>query len=89
MQVRQQWTDEDIQALPPMPKPEHVVRLSEATCGCTVVIGLIVLFVSMTESVASTMPPGSYLSLLGRIAIWTETIVALFCLFGLMFGVRA
>lgn len=82
------FTEEDVLALPPLPTPDHATKLGEATCGCTLVLALIALMVSTTESVTSGLKPESSLRDLGRIAVFTEAFVALFCLGGLMFGVR-
>ena len=82
------WTEEDVQALPPLPMPDHAGKCGEATCGCTLVLVLIGMLVATTEGVVSAIGAESYTARLGRIAIWTEAVVALLCLAGLMFGVR-
>ncbi|KAL1528389.1 hypothetical protein AB1Y20_009739 [Prymnesium parvum] len=83
---RERRTEADVRALPPLPRPDRATMCAEATCGCTLVLVVVAVLVATTESVASSLRPESYLSILGRIAILTEAAVALACLCGLMFG---
>lgn len=76
------WT-----ALPPMPQPRSAQMRSEACCGCTTVLSIIVvcvggthLFVSGVGAEATEFPH------VFHYLIGAEATVALLCLLGLMFG---
>jgi hypothetical protein len=85
-QTKASW--EDVKRLPPLPRPDYGAKCGEASCGCTLVITLIVMLVGTTEGVVSGMEPSNFVARAGRTAIYTEAFVAIVCLLGLMFGVR-
>lgn len=70
--------------LPPMPKPDHKTMRSEATCGVSFVLCLVVTFVALTLTFSHQAPPTHREWI--RALILSEAGVALFCLAGLMWG---
>lgn len=75
-------------SLPPMPNRDYHQRRKEGSHGATLVISLCAVFVTATTSVvgvASDELPAAFVWT-AIAAIWTEAIVALVCLAGLMFG---
>ena len=80
-------TWEDIARLPPLPDPELCEMRSEACCGNTLVIFLICLFVLPMHGASAIMPrPWAFSTSVWMAAIYLEAIVAIVCLFGLMWG---
>ena len=75
------WT-----VLPPLPEPRHDIRRSEATCGCSVVIGIIVLCVGSTHAAVAIGGMEEQMQTIFLAVVWAEALIALTCLLGLMFG---
>jgi len=78
----------DVFALPPLPDQDLCQMRGEACCGNTLVIFLICLFVTPLQAAVSTAEPAqvTFLMRVWLIAIYTEAAIAIFCLFGLMWG---
>lgn len=72
--------------LPPLFEPNYAVRRKQSAIGCSVVIGTIVGCVSATHAAVWFGELSDPLPTIFVAAIWAETIVALACLLGLMFG---
>ena len=71
-------------ALPPMPTPRTGVMRSQACGGITVVLFIIVMCVAGTHWF--TARADGTISVVLNVAVWIETIVAILCLLGLMYG---
>lgn len=75
----------DLLRLPPLPDQDLCQMRAEASCGNTLVLFLIFLFVAPMQAYANSQ--GSNLSTIQRIwlaAIYAEAATAIFCLLGLM-----
>ncbi len=72
--------------LPPLLRPNIAVRRKQSAIGCAVVIGTIIGCVSATHTAVWFGELSDPLPTVFVTAIWAETIVALACLLGLMFG---
>ena len=74
-----------VDALPPMPPPERCEQCAESCCGTTLVLALISVFVGLTQAAALTVmdKPKTWV-FLGL--IYTEAVVALISLAGLLCG---
>ena len=83
----QDWTWADVQMLPPMPKPDRCNQRCEAGCGNTLVLFLIFIFVVPMQLSANVA--GEEITNVMRLQlglIYLEAVIALVCLFGLMWG---
>jgi hypothetical protein len=84
------WKEGDVHSLPPLPIPVYSEMRAEAACGCSLVIGIIIVLVGSTHaSLAITVPgkgPSDLARMVGLTLIWGEAVVALLCLLGLMWG---
>ena len=84
------WKEGDVNSLPPLPTPVYSEMRAEAACGCSLVIGIIIVLVGSTHaSLAVTVPgkgPSDFVRMVGLGLIWSEAVVAMLCLLGLMWG---
>ena len=84
------WKEGDVNSLPPLPTPVYSEMRAEAACGCSLVIGIIIVLVGSTHaSLAVTVPgkgPSDFVRMVGLTLIWSEAVVAMLCLLGLMWG---
>ncbi|KAL1504467.1 hypothetical protein AB1Y20_010872 [Prymnesium parvum] len=72
-----------VEMLPPMPPPERCEQCAESSCGVTLVLALICVFVGLTQAAAtSSMEKPKTWVFLGL--IYAEAIVALVCLLGIL-----
>ena len=77
----------DVYALPPLPTPDYCAMRGEATCGNSLVLFLIFLFVAPMQTYASqTTTPLTPLMRIWIGAIYAEAVTAIICLLGLMWG---
>jgi len=80
-------TWEDVDNLPPLPDQDLCQMRGEASCGNTLVLFLIFLFVAPMQAYVSS--EGVQLTLVMKIwmgAIYSEAAIAIVCLLGLMWG---
>ena len=84
------WKEGDVNSLPPLPTPVYSEMRAEAACGCSLVIGIIIVLVGSTHaSLAVPFPgkgPSDFVRMVGLGLIWSEAVVAMLCLLGLMWG---
>ena len=84
------WKEGDVNSLPPLPTPVYSEMRAEAACGCSLVIGIIIVLVGSTHaSLAVPFPgkgPSDFVRMVGLTLIWSEAVVAMLCLLGLMWG---
>ncbi len=77
--------DADVAALPPLPEQDLCQMRAEASCGNSLVLFLIFLFVAPMQAYANAQ--GGNLTTMQRVwifAIYAEAATAIFCLLGLM-----
>mmetsp|Transcript_1195 Transcript_1195/g.3306 ORF Transcript_1195/g.3306 Transcript_1195/m.3306 type:complete len:233 (+) Transcript_1195:116-814(+) len=75
----------ELAALPPLPDQDVCQMRAEASCGNSLVLFLIFLFVAPMQAFANSQ--GDNLTMLQRIwllAVYAEAAIAIFCLLGLM-----
>ena len=79
-----------IESLPPLPIPRYDNRRRETLNGIFIVLSIILLFVSLTHGVAltavQTIPKNSVAHVTILCLIYTESIIALLCLFGILYA---
>uniref|UniRef100_A0A7S2GJH6 Palmitoyltransferase n=1 Tax=Haptolina brevifila TaxID=156173 RepID=A0A7S2GJH6_9EUKA len=82
-----------VEDLPPLPTPNLSVQRSESTTGCTVVLVIIGLCVGFPNAVTASQGwkwPGPNEpwdgQAIGLTILYSEAVIALICLLGLMFG---
>lgn len=78
-QSRLHWT-----ALPPLPRPHYAAMRSQACGGVSVVMCIIVMCVGGTHFFVKGLTGTPFILL--SAAVWGEAVLAVLCLFGLMFG---
>merc|ERR1740125_22422 len=70
------WKEGDVHSLPPLPIPVYSEMRAEAACGCSLVIGIIIVLVGSTHaSLAVTVPgkgPSDFVRMVGLTLIWSE-----------------
>lgn len=77
-----------IASLPRLPEPDYCQMRAEATCGNSLVLFLIFIFVAPMQAFVNATEPDK-ITVMMRIwifAVYAEAAIAIFCLLGLMFG---
>mmetsp|Transcript_38945 Transcript_38945/g.64683 ORF Transcript_38945/g.64683 Transcript_38945/m.64683 type:complete len:308 (+) Transcript_38945:52-975(+) len=74
----------DVNALPPLPTPDHCTMCAEAACGCTFVLVLIAFFVGTAHSISYYA--GGSIRTATLFCIYAEAVIAIICLLGLLIG---
>lgn len=79
--------ERDLLSLPPMPRPDYCQMRAEASCGNSLVLFLIFLFVAPMQSYASANNGKlTFVQQMWMFAIYLEAAIAIVCLLGLMWG---
>ena len=52
------WKEGDVNSLPPLPTPVYSEMRAEAACGCSLVIGIIIVLVGSTHASLAVTVPG-------------------------------
>ena len=78
-------------SLPPLPTPVYGEMRAEACCGCSLVLGIIIVLVGSTHASLTTTHnlnhgPTEFMRSVGLTLIYSEAAVAILCLLGLMWG---
>ncbi|KOO23310.1 palmitoyltransferase zdhhc17 [Chrysochromulina tobinii] len=76
--------EDDLAALPPLPEQDLCQMRAEASCGNSLVLFLIFLFVAPMQAYANTQANLTMLQRAWIFAIYAEAATAIFCLLGLM-----
>jgi hypothetical protein len=77
----------DVLSLPPLPAQDLCQMRAEACCGNSLVLFLIFIFVAPMQAYASHATEAlTFNQTLWLYAVYAEAAVAIFCLFGLMWG---
>ena len=76
--------EDDLAALPPLPEQDLCQMRAEASCGNSLVLFLIFLFVAPMQAYANTQANLTMVQRAWIFAIYAEAATAIFCLLGLM-----
>lgn len=78
-----------LESLPPLPTPKNKIILQETVGGISLVLLVIIIFISLTHGVAmtaiGTVPPGTTSHTTFLLLIYGEALVATICLLGILF----